>query len=341
MADEVPPVETEPFDPIFNTLIHFKCPGFNQRNTFREEGQIIACGNGFSGPKITSLVKNWNRCSKVYPIAAEQVVKRTCNTVRSTDSMTGNLKHFSNPFLCKLPSVMTESAVLKRGARCKIIFTKVAEAFKVNTCRFGAKITLADSFITKRVCRRKHSVEDVVTMRKFRRLCGTFPLATFDARWACKELHYADIDPEVIRLISNLGRCRIPAILDTSLYVATKICVRMHLTDNVINEFGTKAPRVGGFTCKVYPLNDQNFNGKKLCNVIKLIPLEDNFKYKGTEARFSCKVYPVMNIDGRRWRCGTILLTMVDMRVFGRIWGGRPENNTFIRVDGRMIGKLR
>ncbi|MNK83765.1 hypothetical protein D3C87_1035910 [compost metagenome] len=339
MADEVPPVETIPFDPLFDTLIRLKCPGINQRNTFREEGAIIHCNNGAVFQKITLITKNWNRCFKVPSVATSQPVKRTCNSIRGFQ-LPGNLIRI-NSYSCKTPMLHdVNTAVLKRSGRCSINSTEAAKDLFLQTCRMNGKTPAVAQFPAKRVCRRKYSAGDIATMTKFRRLCGTYPLMSFDAKWACKVIVLTEIEIEVIRLISNLGRCKVPAILDMSDALSQRICIRLNKTLNVPDTNGTVMPRARAWTCKLYPAFEQNFSGKKICGTIKVIPFAD-FKYKGTEARFSCKVYPTMNLQGRRWRCGTIMLTQVDTRMFGRIWGGRPETNFFIRQDGRMIGKFR
>lgn len=339
-VDEIPPLEpSELFDPNFDTLIRLKCPSINQYNTFREEGPIIHCHNGAVYPKITKFTKNWNRCFKITPVRLDSPVKRTCNTIRGVTNR-GDLTRI-NSYSCKTPMLHDlNTVVLKRGARCAINSSLVVTDLKFQTCRMSGKTPAFAQYLTKRVCRRKHSAVDVVAMAKFRRLCGTYPIMSFDAKWACKVVVLTEIEVQVIKIISNLERCKVPAILDMSEALSQRVCIRLNKVTDIIQSNGAKMPRAGAWTCKLYPAFEQNTSGKKTCGTIKTIPLT-NFHYKGSEARFSCKLYPVMDIDGRRWRCGTVLLTVVDTRTFGRIWGGRPDTNFFIRQTGRMIGKFR
>ncbi len=341
MADEeVPPVETIPFDPIFDTAIRLKCPGINQRNTFRVNPPMVVCGNGFSGPTITSFTKNYNRCWKRYPTASEAISKRICKPYRFTNVVTNNLKHFSS-YSCKISGEESATRQVKRGNRCQVVFTSAPEQFQAITCRLKSKVTQIGPNEAKRICRNVHPVEEFIRMMRARHLCITSDVVTTDGRWGCKTLVYAKVEENVIRVLTNLGRCRVPSLLDVSEWVMTKICVRVHALDNIIDTNGAKAPRAGGFTCKIYPAFEQDTNGRKICNTIKTIPLTDNFKFVGTEGRFSCRTYPPMDFSGRRFRCGTLVLTTVDLREFGRIWGGRPSTNFIIRESGRMIGKFR
>ncbi len=339
MADEVPPVETIPFKPG-DTAIRLRCPGVNQRNTFRVTVSSVNCGNRYFGPTITSIYKNNNRCWKQYPLASDSSSKRICKPFRNTKVVTNNLIHFTK-YACKITNPQTENKTVKRGNRCQVVFTSAPDQFLAITCRSKSKFTQIGPTLAVAVCHRRHPVEEFMRLARSRRMCSTTDIVRTDGRWGCKTYVTTWIEEDVIRVLTNLGRCRVPSKLDISEWQMTKICVRTHSIENIINTNGTKAPRIGGFTCKVYPGFEINSNGRKACNIIKTIPLEDNFKYKGTEARFSCRTYPPLEINGRRFRCGTVLLTTVDMRSFGRIWGGRPDTNFIIRQSGRMIGKFR
>ncbi|MNK83489.1 hypothetical protein D3C87_1033040 [compost metagenome] len=338
--DDVPLYEFGPFD----VAIRYKCPAINQYNTFREEPGNIHCEKLVVYPKFTRFTKNVNRCSKISPVSSDQViVKRTCNTIKASTEVIfpGNVIRI-NSYSCKFPATASSSYVLKRGNRCAINFTKVVTLVKGNTCRLSSKTLLATDLIAKRVCRNRYNTDEtIIKTTKFRRLCGTFPIMSVDSRWACKVVVLTKIQPLSLRTRINLGICRIPGILDTSLYATSRVCIRLHMSEfDIIAQSGVKVPRVGAWTCKIYPLYEQNLSGNKTCGTIRTIPI-GSFRYKGSEARLSCKIIPTMNINGRRWRCGTVVLTQVDTRTFGRIWGGKPENNFFIRQDGRMIGKFR
>lgn len=334
MADfpdpDFPPVETKPFDPFDGDYaVQLKCPGFNQRNTFIIHPQMVHCPR-LRTWKPTEFRIRQMLCSRVFT-ANVPIAKILCRSEKSSNGVVERL--YRAPRNCK-PRILPWSTTMRRNGICNIRTTSNSMIrMKAPTCLINSKEPPQLDLTSIKACIRKRVFQNDVHANHRNRNCRVTPIQVPTFKWACRNTIKAVILVEEIYGYSNLGRCKVSAIR-IDIGPGQKTCFKPKIT-----EYGGPrgTSRLG--ICRDYSSMILNIFGAKYCLRIHTInPNGFDFKVQTQPCR-------IMNLDGlyvgRRWRCGTVLLTIVDARVFGRVWGGRYQFNFFTRETGRMMGKTR
>lgn len=313
MSDIIdPPIVTDPFDPFGSVALRYKCFALNQRNTFLLQPSSSYCRSRTSAVDLNQMSKNTGNCYK-RSLASSAITARSvfCG-YKSSGSVITNMDFK----ICRLNKTTPLTLVTSKKSRC------LTSPVSVN----------------------------MIQSERLRHSCISSPRLNFTAKWACHS--YAALRTTVTPLTFSLNteRCRITPQIDYSTYVLSKACHSYLITKPTILTTIGIAPRVGGISCKIYEPFILNPISHRACRSVTKVS-SAALSYTVAVGMFACKLNVRTDIATKHWRCGTYVLTIVDARIFGRVWGGRylaqlPNGSTyttnvFVRESGRMFGKFR
>ena len=333
MADEEPPVETVQFDENFDVAVVYKCAGLNQRRTFNAHPSSISC-HKIRTTKITKFGHQKLMCHS-YPMYSGDNAK-PCRRLHGVSFafVTGHSRPWTRSCSKRILNTTIQN---RRGTRCKIIKTPAIQIKgRAFTCRVsGKKFTTVAPLFRRYSCNRQHVISEKFKTAHFRRSCGVFPAYSQNTKWACKT--YLRTLFLYKPAMTSLGRCKKPTQIKANEILVRAPC---KVFGFIRLDHRAAAPRYHAWSCRVYPGGGTIQVVQRMCNVTKSIPA-NMFSYVVRQTSWDCRFYPLVNIVSKRFYCGNRMLTVVDMRAFGRTWGGRPADDIIVRESGRMVGKFR
>lgn len=347
--EDFPPVVTVPFDPFLGDIaLRVRCPGLNQRNTLTTTTNNIRCVvPKYISPTVFTFVKgNKNLSCMASSTTADILGMKRCNT-QNAFKFTLATRMAQSRFSCRTFMSMGQQTSRKTGP-CAIKSASNVVFGSFQPCRWNGKVYPVLPFLTKRICpKTARSLPTIVSTIGFRRYCGTYPLDMKVSRYLCRSRPYTlgQYTP-VTRAVSNASwPCRISEIYDYTLYTTKRPCNPTVLGLNLPVNNGAKNNL--GKNCKLVDVLSTSV-GQSICHNFGII-MPAALTYRSANLGI-CRLYPLLETTGRRWRCGTILLAELDLSVYGRVWGSTfqlPQyyqdfiNNQFVRQTGRMMGKIR
>jgi len=351
-ADDFPPEPTPPFEELLDHVGGKPfCFPLNTRNTFIELITTIACRKPvFTSQDILTYKPGCKAGRRgIFGVAA--VGKKFCNTsMISADFV--DAKQWSGRNCKVIPASTTTKG--KPARRCSISFGSDFVEAKTTNCRYN-KIALFTSNKGRKAC---HTVmlrpEEDVNARGFRRLCFITPTTTPTTKWQCKSLPKSVHGFNPFLGSKRPHKCVILPTINYSTYLSTYVCKQYGMGGDVPRDRGATT-YLKRFSCRLTGLFTVTAPGVKgRCGNIFLS--DRDVKGATITTGMKCRIGKFVMQTGQRFRCGTVLLTKAEFKVYGRVWGStwNLDNSTFddpyvkaffdsrfIRQSGRMNGRIR
>ncbi len=348
--DEFPPVETIPFDEFFDVAGRYRCPALNIYG-FRVDLGNIRCRKIALATINHKATRFRNRVSPLQGYTIGFDGARICRAPGFSSEAFTYAKPKAN-IACKITAINAMSSLTRRGISCANGRAKDFMTLKVETCRLKSVTNLA--LFNRKICAKTaRSVPDLIGMIRKRRMCGTFPLGEFKTKWMCRKIAHTIDEYSPFVGIKRPAYCKTPEVFDISKQFGKYVCRPIFGSVDLPTHFGMYAG-LKRFNCRVTGLMEAPTSARFVCRNLHLT--SSPIKMATHRARFACNIYPQVDLQGKRWRCGTILLTPANFKVYGRIWGttwnlvntsyedpyfANFVNSRFIRKSGRMNGKTR
>lgn len=349
MADgypDDPPLETSPYDPFINgDAIRYKCPGQNSRNTFifgivgRKQCQELRAANLV---KPNSVSRNEFSCRVtpwIIPVDYFTKTQKACNSnPELAPQSVIQINYVKNTIpACKpvTPLVFDGSA---RLAKCNVRYQSSYNRIQGSApaaCHWQK--FAPNNQMAKRLCRSIRTNSESFQYNRIRMYCGRYaPMIINGAKLCINTGLSVPIQNHVFE--ANLGRCKVPEILDYSTFVFEPVCRVTLFISNRPTNAGAVMPRTSVWACRIYPIFVQTFIGYKTCNIRKSFN-KSILTYK----IYICRIHPsgLENRPGRIFWCGNTTDAFAPALIFGRIWGGRDPVGFSTRLSGRLMGKIR
>lgn len=339
MADD--PIVTDPFDPIFNSAIRYKCPGINTRNSIVQFVHNTRCKPTVIRDEVVEqLISNQKVICRTYPAFTQtSLAKRSCTTrvALSPDDLDYFLKY---RWWCNhKASVYVFSGASKVG-KCNLRLRSVdmVEGKAAATCHWNKKAT--ESRFGRKKCVRINTLTNPIAPHIVPKNLYCTKNAPFTqlGNKLCRRLN---IHVRIYNMQTNITKCRLSEILDYEAFVFERVCQKIFITTNLPINFGTKMPSVGRFACRVTQVFVQTFDGKRSCNIKKLMSATQ-LTYRILNTNIICARSTLAEFrPGRRWRCGGGILGNAETLIFGRLWGGREVFPGPFKSSGRLWSRIR